>query len=126
MKATLINNATGERIEVRSTTNHPSSSYGEPVWVDKNNIAYLQVGLETLNPIYSIEIDLIALRRYKLGQQISAIRRERGLSVRKLAEMCGISFQFLNKIENGKFNTGIDTICKICDALGYRLVIEHK
>ena len=59
MKATLINNATGERIEVRSTTNHPSSSYGKTVWVDKNNIAYLQVGLETLNPIYSIEIDLI-------------------------------------------------------------------
>ena len=28
MKATLINNATGERIEVRSTTRHPSCSYG--------------------------------------------------------------------------------------------------
>ena len=40
--------------------------------------------------------------------------------------MCGISFQFINKIEKGKYNTGIDTICKICDALGYRLVIEPK
>lgn len=60
------------------------------------------------------------------GQQIAELRRKENISTRKLAEMCGISFQFLNKIENGKFNTGINTICKICDALGYRLVIEPK
>lgn len=117
MRATLINNATGERIEVRSTTNHPSSSYGEPVWVDKNNIAYLQVDLEALNPIYSIEIDLIALRRYKLGQQISAIRRERGLSVRKLAQLANITPSSLSSIEHGNYSTGVDVLHRICDAL---------
>ena len=60
------------------------------------------------------------------GRQIAEIRQKENISTRKLAEMCGMSFQFLNKIENGKFNTGINTICKICDALGYRLVIEPK
>ena len=60
------------------------------------------------------------------GRQIAEIRQKENISTRKLAEMCGMSFQFINKIENGKFNTGINTICKICDALGYRLVIEHK
>ena len=60
------------------------------------------------------------------GRQIAEIRQEENISTRKLAEMCGMSFQFINKIENGKFNTGINTICKICDALGYRLVIEPK
>lgn len=60
------------------------------------------------------------------GRHIAELRQKENISTRELAEMCGISFQFLNKIENGKFNTGIDTICKICDALGYRLVIEPK
>ena len=60
------------------------------------------------------------------GRQIDELRQKENISTRKLAEMCGISFQFINKIEKGKYNTGIDTICKICDALGYRLVIEPK
>lgn len=60
------------------------------------------------------------------GRQIAELRQKEKISTRKLAEMCGMPFQFVNKIENGKFNTGIDTIYKICDALGYRLVIEPK
>ena len=60
------------------------------------------------------------------GRQIAELRQKEKISTRELAEMCGMSFQFINKIENGKFNTGIDTLCKICDALGYRLVIEPK
>lgn len=60
------------------------------------------------------------------GRQIAGLRQEENISTRKLAEMCGMSFQFINKIEKGKYNTGINTICKICDALGYRLVIERK
>ena len=60
------------------------------------------------------------------GRQIAELRQEENISTRELAEMCGISFQFINKIEKGKYNTGIDTICKICDALGYRLAIEPK
>ena len=60
------------------------------------------------------------------GRQITELRQKENISTRKLAEMCGISFQFINKIERGKYNTGIDTLCKICDALGYRLVIEPK
>lgn len=60
------------------------------------------------------------------GRQIAELRQKENITTRKLAEMCGMSFQFINKIEKGKHNTGINTICKICDALGYRLVIEQK
>ena len=60
------------------------------------------------------------------GRQIAELRQKEQISTRKLAEMCGMTFQFVNKIETGKHNTGIDNICKICDALGYRLVIEQK
>ena len=55
MKAKLTNNITGIAVEVYSTAIHPASSYGKAVWVDKNNQAYCQVGMEA--PFYSAEID---------------------------------------------------------------------
>lgn len=54
MRAILTNNTTGERIEVHATAAHPASSYGIPVWVDDENNAYLQVGIEHMQPLYSI------------------------------------------------------------------------
>ena len=50
--AILTNNITGVSVEVHATTEHPDSSYGIPVWVDDNNIAYMQVG--ALNPFYTV------------------------------------------------------------------------
>ena len=44
MTAILINTINDFRVVVHSTTEHPSSSYGMPVWVDKDNEAYIQVG----------------------------------------------------------------------------------
>ena len=35
-----------------ATTEHPDSSYGKAVWVDENNVAYCQVGMEA--PFYSV------------------------------------------------------------------------
>ena len=48
MKAKLTNLLTGDEIIVHSTTEHPDSSYGHPVWVDDNNICYGQVDLRCL------------------------------------------------------------------------------
>lgn len=45
--ATLISRINGERVHVHATTDHPSSSYGIPVWVDDQGTAYCQVGFET-------------------------------------------------------------------------------
>ena len=44
MTAILINTINDSRVVVHSTTEHPSRSYGMPVWVDKDNEAYIQVG----------------------------------------------------------------------------------
>ncbi len=126
MKATLINNATGERIEVRSTTRHPSCSYGQAVWVDCDNYAYLQVGLEALNPLYTIEVSYAQRKRYEIGQQIAAIRRAKGMTVRNLAKQAGITAANLSQIEQGNYSTGVDMLYRICDALEHRLVIEPK
>lgn len=55
MTATLVNNLTGEEIPVHATADHPCSSYGQKVWVDKHNNAYLQVGIEHMQCFYSIK-----------------------------------------------------------------------
>ncbi|MGM9687021.1 MAG: hypothetical protein ACI3YI_12500 [Bacteroidaceae bacterium] len=54
MKAILTNKLSGESVDVHSTTEHPDSSYGQPVWVDNEWQAYCQCNLP--NPLYEIEI----------------------------------------------------------------------
>ena len=59
MTAILINTINDYRVVVHSTTEHSSSSYGMPVWVDKDNEACMQVGATT--PFYKvIPVDTIA------------------------------------------------------------------
>ena len=52
MTATLRNIINGMEVRVHATTDHPDSSYGQPVWVDDDNNAYCQVGMEA--PFYQI------------------------------------------------------------------------
>lgn len=128
MKATIINKQTGERIEVRSTSRHPMCSYGQAIWVDRNNNPYLQVKLRgeyvTDSPLYKVELDRRRLQRYDIGQQIASIRRAKGLSVRDLAQQADIDAANLSRIEQGDYNASVDIINRICDAIGARLTIQ--
>ncbi len=54
MKAILTNLLTREKIEVESSTEHPASSYGMAVWVDKDGRAYGQCNLPM--PGYDIKM----------------------------------------------------------------------
>ena len=51
--AILTNLLNGVSVKVHATTHHAASSYGLPVWVDDDGIAYTQVGLT--NPFYKIQ-----------------------------------------------------------------------
>jgi len=44
----IRNIVTGEEIDVHATTEHPDSSYHQPVWVDENGQSYGQIGLPML------------------------------------------------------------------------------
>lgn len=59
--------------------------------------------------------------RIRIGSQVAAIRKEKGLTIRELAEACGVTAQNITKIEHGKYNVSIDILGKICHALGYRI-----
>ncbi len=52
-----------------------------------------------------------------IGNRISHIRKERGYTQEKLAELAGISIQFLSDIENNKKNMTVTTLKNIADSL---------
>lgn len=59
--------------------------------------------------------------RIRIGSQIKRRRLEMGLSVRKLAEICGVPFNSISRIENGGWSASIDIISRICSALNLRI-----
>ena len=61
--------------------------------------------------------------RIRIGGQVATIRKEKGLSIRELAEACGVTAQNITKIEHGKYNGSIDILGKICEALECRIDI---
>lgn len=57
-----------------------------------------------------------------VGQNIKAIRKERGLTQKELGEACGIDEANIRKYELGKANPKIETVEKIAKALGVPIV----
>lgn len=66
------------------------------------------------------------LNRLRIGQKIAALRKEKGLTVRQLADLCGVSAQNITKIEHGRYNVSIDILGKICEALVSKFEIVEK
>lgn len=64
--------------------------------------------------------------RERIGALLAQKRNEAGLSVRALAELAGVSYQNITKIENGKYNVSIDILSKIVNALNCKIDISNK
>ena len=64
--------------------------------------------------------------REYIGKRIAEIRQAKGLSIRQLAEACGVNFANIYKIENGKYNVSVDILGKICEALNCRIEIVEE
>jgi len=56
--------------------------------------------------------------RERIGAQIRALREERRLEAKELAEYADIDASNLSRIEKGKFSPGLDVLCKIAAAMG--------
>lgn len=59
--------------------------------------------------------------RERIGKRIAELRKRRGLSQAKLAELAGIDPGHIARIELGRYSTGIDILAKIGYALDYRI-----
>lgn len=83
---------------------------------DSEWLAYYHADLVTGD-----EEELKGYNRLRIGRQIRLARIGKNLTVRQLAELSGVPFQNITKIENGKYNVSIDILGKLCHALGIRL-----
>ena len=63
--------------------------------------------------------------RVRIGALLAQKRNEAGLSVRALAELAGVSYQNITKIENCKYNVSIDILSKIVNALNCKIDIVN-
>jgi len=59
----------------------------------------------------------LRLEQY-LGMQIKRQRQLQELKIADVAQLAGISQGMLSKIENAQVSTSLDTLSRLCDALG--------
>lgn len=64
--------------------------------------------------------------RQIIGQQIAMLRKKHGYTTRELAELSGINYANISKIENGKYNVSIDILEKLCSVMGAKIKIEDN
>lgn len=65
----------------------------------------------------------IPAERIKLAQEIKGIRLGLGYTQRDMAKKLGVIQQYISKIENGYENFSVDTLKRIADVFGRKLVI---
>lgn len=54
----------------------------------------------------------------RLGVRVRALRVARGWSQYRLAEVCGLHYNYVGSIERGQVNVGLATLGKLMDGLG--------
>lgn len=63
---------------------------------------------------------------YNFGEMIKTQRLERGLSIRKVSDLTGISSAALSRWESGKRVPSIESFNKVMTALGAELLVIGK
>lgn len=53
----------------------------------------------------------------QVGRRVAELRIERSLTQAKLAELVGVSIRYLQSIEGGQENLGLETIAKLANVL---------
>lgn len=64
--------------------------------------------------------------QYQIAFNVVYSRKKKNITQKKLSELTGIDRSDISKIENANVNSTIDTLQRIAEALGKRLVIEFK
>ena len=69
---------------------------------------------------------LIKEARNKFGLLFKELRKEKGLSQSQVADFCGVTFQTINKVEQGKYPYSIDLFFKLSVILDFSINLESK
>jgi len=70
--------------------------------------------------------NLILEARQKFGLFFKDLRNKKRLSQSQVAEFCGVSFQTINKVEQGKFPYSVDLLMKLSVVLEFTINFEMK
>lgn len=60
----------------------------------------------------------------EIGNAIANARKEQGITIRRMAEIAGLTPRAVQAVEKGWYNVGIETYLKLAHALKMRLKIE--
>ena len=78
---------------------------------------------EMMNPEVKREFDALE-PEFQLIREMIKARREAGLTQKELAERTGLQQSNISRIENGNGNPSLETLNKIAQGLGKKLVIS--
>ena len=70
--------------------------------------------------------ELFLQKRQEFLETICHIRRSKGISLNRLAEMTGMSKGYLSRIESANVSPGLQNIVRLCTALGVDLVLQDS
>lgn len=62
----------------------------------------------------------------ELGIEIARLRTEKEISQRQLAELSGIHYSNIAKLEKGQYNISYNKLMQVLSALGCELIISNK
>ena len=62
----------------------------------------------------------------EIGQIIKELRISRGLTIRGLDRISGVSFTNIGKLERGEYNPSVNVLNKLLEALGAEFIIREK
>lgn len=74
--------------------------------------------------IFSSPTKITEAARKEIGELLRNAREDEGWTLRHLAQLTGIAFNHIGRIEQGKYNVTVDTLARLCAALGMRITIE--
>lgn len=66
------------------------------------------------------------IERERIGKRIAELRAEKGISQAKLAEMSGVGYGHIARIELGRYSVGVDTLAKLADALDVSIELVKR
>ena len=64
------------------------------------------------------------MTKEEIGIAIANARKEQGITIRRIAEIAGLTPRAVQAVEKGWYNVGIETYLKLAQALKMRLKIE--
>lgn len=101
----------------------PTRPYDE---IAARNRARWSQGAQRLAERLTVQLDAEVSAQKALGLQIASARNFVHLTQPQLAEQAGIQQADISRIERGLGNPTRDTLLKLADALGMRLVLQPK